>query len=198
MTALPPFQLNVMSPTSEMTPGPHGPPASVVLRLDDLRTDSPATSRKPGSFNYDCESGSFPEHWPNMAEFEVWRRAEELAYSIEFVAARVVRGDGLWTLRRRFVCSRQRTGGKGTYQKKCPDRQEIRSKKTGCPCKIVIKCYPHTPIVRGRYEGDHDHGVGSSNIPFIRISSASRERIRGLLDVRRPNAPRADVASRVK
>jgi hypothetical protein len=74
------------------------------------------------------------------------------------------------------------TGGKVPYQKKCPDRKAIESKKTGCQCKIVIKCYPHTPIVRGRYEGDHNHEIGLSNIAFIRISSASREQIRKLLE----------------
>ena len=108
-----------------MTTGPTSQPAGVVLRLDDLCTQNPATSRKPGSFNYDHENGHFPHEWSNMAEFEVWHQEEELAYSIEFIAARVVRGDGLWTLRRCYVCSRQLSGGKVPYQKKCPDRKAI-------------------------------------------------------------------------
>jgi hypothetical protein len=90
MTALPPFQLNVMLPTSEMTTRPTSQPAGVVLRLDDLCTQNLATSWKPGSFNYDYKNGHFPHEWSNMAKFEVWCREEELAYSIEFIAARVV------------------------------------------------------------------------------------------------------------
>jgi hypothetical protein len=119
MTALPPFQLNVMSPTSEMTTGPTSQPAGIVLCLDDLCTQDPATSWKPESFNYDCENSHFPHEWSNMAEFEVWRWEEELAYSIEFIAAHVVRGDGLWTLRCHYVCSCQLSGGKVPYQKNC-------------------------------------------------------------------------------
>jgi hypothetical protein len=182
MTALPPFQLNVLSPTSEMTTGPSGPPAGVVLCLDDLCTENPATSQRLGSFNHDRESGRFPHEWRNMAEFNTWRQEEEQAYSIQFIAAHVVWGGRLWTLRHRYVCSHQLSGSKGTYQKKCPDRKAIESKKIGCKCKIVIKCYPHTPIVRGRYEEGHDHEIGLLNVAFIRISSASREQIRSLLE----------------
>jgi hypothetical protein len=119
-----------------------------------------------------------------MAEFDAWRRQEELAYSIEFITSRVAHGPGnkLWTLRRNYVCSRQLSGGKKDQQRKCPDRKTRDSKKTGCRCKIVIKRYPHTPIVLGRYDEEHDHDVGLANIAYTRISSASREQIKNLLE----------------
>jgi hypothetical protein len=124
----------------------------------------------------------YPHEWCNIAEFDAWRRQEELAYSIDLIASRVARGNKLWTLRRLYVCSHQLSGGKKTQQKKCPDRKTRDSKKTGCRCKIVIKRYPHTPIVLGRYEEEHDHEVGIANIAYTRISSASREQIKNMLE----------------
>ena len=62
--------------------------ASPVQRLD-LLVEDPATLRRPGNFNYDRESGKDPHEWANVAEFDAWRRAEELAYSVELIAATV-------------------------------------------------------------------------------------------------------------
>ena len=157
-------------------------PASIVLHLDDLCTQDPATSQKPGSFNYERKNGHFLYKWSNMAEFEVWSQEEELAYSIEFIATHVVQGDGLWTLRHHYVCSHQLLDNKVPYQKKRPDWKAIESKKMGCQCKIVIKCYPHMSIVCGQYEGDYNHKIGLSNIAFIQISTALWEQIRKLLE----------------
>jgi hypothetical protein len=152
--------------------------APVVLCDEDL-----ATSRRLGSFNHDRESGLYPHEWANIAEFDVWRREEELAYSIELIISHVAHGKKLWTLRCHYVCLRQLSGGKKTqYQRKCPDRKTKDSKKTGCKCKIAIKQYPHTPIVLGRYEEEHDHEVGLANVAYTRISSASREQIKNMLE----------------
>ena len=191
MTTLPHFRMKVARPTPEMpemTTGPSAPPAVLCLdlRADDVRAaraDDPATSRKPGSFNYDRESGKFPHQWASMADFDEWRRTEELASSIELIASTVVRGKGLWTKRCRYICSRQLSGGKNKYEKKCPERHaNYDSKKTGCACKIVIKLYPHTPVVLGRYEKEHSHEVGTANLAYVRVSQAARLRIREMLE----------------
>jgi hypothetical protein len=181
MTTLPPFQLDVVPPISEVSTraGPSLPLPPTVLRLGD----DPATSRRPGSFNHDRESGLYPHEWGNLAEFDTWRQEEEITYSIQFVASRVAHGNKLWTLKRYYVCSREWSGGKSKYEKKYPDRLRKKdSQKTGCRCKIVIKQYPHTLIVLGQYEQDHDHQLGLANLAYTHISHASREQARIMLE----------------
>jgi hypothetical protein len=182
MTTLPRFRLSIRPPAPEMSSGPIALPTKLTLDLrTDPRTEDPATSRHPGSFNYDRENG-FPLEWSNLAEFHAWRREEELAYTIELIGSTVTPGNALWLKKRLFVCSRQLSGGRSKYPKKFPDRQrKIESKKTGCDCKIVIKLYHHTPIVLGRYEKEHDHEIGLANIAYTRMSRVAREQIRAML-----------------
>jgi hypothetical protein len=171
--------LNFPTPVSEMSTWAGPDVAPLILCLDD---SDPATSRRPGSFNHDRETGLYPLIWGSLAEFDTWRQEEELANSIELIVACVEKGNKLWSLRRYYVCSREWSGGKPKYERKCPDRLSKDSKKTGCQCKITIKRYPHTPTILGRYERDHDHDIGLANIAYLRISHASREQIRIMLE----------------
>jgi hypothetical protein len=157
--------------------------------LDRMETPSetPANSKKKGSFNYDREKGGYVQEWASLAEFYTWRRQEELMFSIELILSRTSRptsnGPPLFTQKREYRCSRQHTGGVSKYKKKHPDRtQKISSKKTGCRCQIMIKTYPHTQIVLGRYIADHDHEIGSANIAYTRMSHAAREKIISMLE----------------
>ena len=146
------------------------------------KAESPATSRKKGSFNWDREKGGFSLEWANYAEFEKWRQTEELACSIEFSASSSRAGGIDWSRKQRFVCGRQETGGDRGYEKKHPERQpKIGIRKSGCSCHIVVKQYPHTPTVLGRYVREHDHEIGGDNIAYTRLSGATRERIRSML-----------------
>jgi hypothetical protein len=80
------------------------------------------------------------------------------------------------------MCSRQLSSGKSKYQIKCLERLAIyESKKIRCKCKIVIKIYPHTPTILGRYEEEHDHEVGIANIKHMRMSPAARLQIKSML-----------------
>jgi hypothetical protein len=159
--------------------------ALVEQRSLETVTEDPATSTRLGSFNYDRESGDYPHEWANMDEFDAWRRAEELAYSIELIGSTVAHGKTLWTQRRYYVCSRQLSGGKSKYEKKNPDwHTKFTSKKIGCDCKIVVKLYPHTPTILGRYEEEHNHGVGLENVKYTRMSQAMRVRIRHMLELK--------------
>ena len=116
--------------------------------------------------------------WAGLAEFEAWCREEELAYSIELIPSNTVHGKRLWTLKQTYVCSRQPSGGPSKYQKKFPEQQrKIGSKKTGCRCSIIIKFYPHTPTILGRYVSEHDHEIGLANIAYTRMSRVAREKI---------------------
>jgi hypothetical protein len=84
-------------------------------------SQTPATSTKKGSFNYDHEKGSFLMRWANIAKFDVWHWTEELAYSIKFITAWVTNRKALYLEKHNYVCSHQVSGGKVPYQKKHPD-----------------------------------------------------------------------------
>ena len=146
-------------------------------------TKSLATSRSKGSFNWDREKGGFDLEWANVIEFDVWRLAEELAYSIEFVKSHSWTGGILWSRKTRYVCRRQATGGDRGYENKQPERRErkIGIRKTGCGCHIILKEYPHTSTVLGRYVAEHDHETGAHNIAYTCLSAATRERIKTML-----------------
>ena len=83
--------------------------------------ETPANSRRMGSFLYDQERGGFPMQWKDASEFETWCREEELAHSIQFISHRVTPGNWLYLEKRVYVCSRQLSGGKSAYHKKHPD-----------------------------------------------------------------------------
>ena len=113
-------------------------------------SQTPATSTKKGSFNYDCKKGDFLMRWANIAEFDAWCQMEELAYSIEFITMQVTNGKALYLEKHDYMCSHQASRGEVPYQKKHPDWQcKIGSKKSGCTCQIMIKCYHHTEMILG-------------------------------------------------
>jgi hypothetical protein len=145
------------------------------------RTETAATSKTKGSFNWDRENGWTLE-WASIAKFEAWLKNEQLSNSIEFVRSSTKTGKWLWTKRWTYVCSRQMSGGQKKYDKKHPDWQrKIDSKKTGCRCQIEIKHYPHTLTILGRYAEKHDHEIQLANIAYTRLSQAARDQIKIML-----------------
>jgi hypothetical protein len=192
-TTFPPIPYPVLRPIAEMTTLPHYQMevADLTTRLSalptmlclDLCTNNPATSSQLSSFNYDWESGRFPHKWSNLAKFEMWHWVEELAYSIELISGSIQKGEnGLWMLKCNYVCSCGNSRGQNKYQKKHLEQQrKIRSKKMDCPCKIIIKFYPHMPIIQGHYKNDHNHKVGLANIAFTQMSHNAWESIEKML-----------------
>jgi hypothetical protein len=144
--------------------------------------ENPATSKRKGSFIYDRKNGKFPMEWPSIADFHAWREAEQLAHSIELIRSTAVTLNGpIWTERRTFVCSRALSGGQSKHEPKHDRKRKIESKKIQCPCRVVIKRYPHTQIVLGHYHSEHNHELGIPNIRYLRLSQAARDRIKTLL-----------------
>ena len=142
---------------------------------------SPAASTKRGGFDWDREKGGFNLEWANLAEFEMWRQVEECASSIELIASSTRTGVH-YSRSQRFVCRRQYSGGQREYQKKHPARKrKIWNRKSGCRCHVLIKFYPHTPTILGRYIAEHDHEIGEANIAFTRLSGTTQERIKTML-----------------
>jgi hypothetical protein len=128
------FRLSIAPPDASMMAGPSVPPAKLCLDLgliqsnapaapeqsphaerpsdDPLETaETPATSTRRGSFNYDWERGDFPLEWSNLATFNAWCQEEELRYSIELIASRARSGGTLWTQNWLYVCLCQLSGG---------------------------------------------------------------------------------------
>ncbi len=108
---------------------------------------------------------------------------EERACSIEFIASSTRERAGVhcsqWKL---YVCGRQESGGDRGYEKKHPERErKIGIRKTGCGCHIIIKEYPHTSTVLGRYIAEYDHEIGAANIAYTRLSGSTQERIKTML-----------------
>ena len=178
MTTLPCFQLQVASPT----PGEAGPIATAPRAPTTLTLDFGVARVNKGSFDYDREKGGYDLKWTDLAEFDAWRRQQELAYSIELILSRTRSGTE-FTQRRTYRCSRARTGGEKPYQKKHPDwNRKLDSKKTGCRCQLTIKLYSDTPTVLGRYDNaDHDHEIGLANIANTRMTHAARMKINEML-----------------
>jgi len=199
---LPRFRLSIAPPDASMTAGPSAPPAELCLDLgliapaaperspraecpsDDPpeTAETPATSTRRGSFNYNWERGDYLLEWSDLAAFNAWRREEERRYSIELIASTVKRGGPLWTEKRLYICSCQMSGGQKQYEKRNLDwHQKIDSKKIGCCCQVVIKLYLHTDTILGNYTNVHDHEVGSDNIAYMRMSGIAWEQIKSML-----------------
>ena len=121
--------------------------------LDSIPDQDPATSSGRGSFNSDRRNG-YRLQWLNIDEFEEWCRSEECVHMIELRVAKVEHGTAtlgrsLWTTKHIYRCARQRVGQRAD-QRTHPEWQcKIPRKGTGCRCQIVIKRYPHSPVVLG-------------------------------------------------
>jgi len=136
-------------------------------------------SHARGSFNFDWEKGDFSHEWASLAKFDKWCQEEERIYSIKFIPSSTLARGKHWSWHQLFVCRHKRSGG---YVKQHPRREnKIRTRKSGCCCEIVIKQYPHTSIVLGRYIAKHDHEVGFANIAYLHLSSTAWERIKAML-----------------
>ena len=144
------------------------------LTLTAIKVVSPrhpdnAESHPRGSFNFDREKGDFSHEWASLAEFDRWRQEEEHVYSIEFIASSTQARGKHWSRCQLFVCGRKRSGG---YVKQHPGREnKIGTRKSGCCCEILIKQYPHTSTILGRYVAEHNHEVGFANIAYLCLST---------------------------
>ncbi|KAI0076843.1 hypothetical protein K474DRAFT_1772180 [Panus rudis PR-1116 ss-1] len=134
---------------------------SHILSLDlDLDPDDDtnafnASEYPRGSFEYDVESGKFPFLWDSQADMLEWLRREEERDSVEIKRNTVHRPRSArvalkWKEETVYVCSRGHSGGKSLYKKKT-NRKEQESKKAVNMARLIVKSYPGTPKMCGRY-----------------------------------------------
>ena len=101
--------------------------------------------------------------------------------TIELISSMTSHGGQVWTLRHIYVCTCEWPGGKSRYEKMTDQEWKIPSKKMGCPCNIMIKCYPNTEIVLGCYKNKHNHPIEIANAPFMHLTARSRVQIRKMV-----------------
>src|SRR6266702_3861558 len=162
-----------------------GSPLAKQPAAGAVSAQDPATSTGRGSFTSDRNS-RYPHEWPNMEAFHEWCRSEERAHTIEFTVAKVEHGAKtldrtLWTTKHVYRCAHQRIGQKADQKQHSEWQHKVPRKGTGCLCQIVIKHYPHMPIVLGCYVTKHNHKLGAGNMMYMRLSDGAREQMRSLL-----------------
>ncbi len=130
--------------------------------------EDPLTTRKRGSITHDREKAGMSLEWANEYEFRVWRAAEETRKSIKFIVSRTMRSDSpIWRERQVLRCSHEFAGGR--RHRTMRQNLKVPSKKTGCQCRLIIKFYPHTETILGKYEGLHGHALGDANLRFTSL-----------------------------
>ncbi|KAJ7605973.1 hypothetical protein DFH06DRAFT_1019876, partial [Mycena polygramma] len=155
-------------------------PSFIDFRIHPDPTPAKATR---GSFEYDLGTGKYQKQWTDWAEFLLWRSQEERDKSIELRLVNTYQGAaGVYERQCRYVCSRAGTGGVKTYTKLNPAWiHKLPSKRTDCPCCLLVKQYPGTSTVLGNYSEDHNHAIGNENLRFTQIPRETKEYIAGLL-----------------
>ena len=124
---------------------------------------------------YDREKGGMTLEWANGGEFLAWLAAEESEKTIELVVSKIEQSDlPNWHKTCMLHCSCEFMGRKLVYQKKHQWDRKIPSKKTGCPCCLMIKEYHETELILGKYEDMHNHMLGDDNLQFTRLSGKIR------------------------
>jgi hypothetical protein len=179
MTTLAPFRLSIALSGSTESAGPALPDGHVIL--DFSGNGNSGLGR--GGLDSDRESGNFNQIWTGLADFEEWRQKQHKMYSIELLPAKTLRGvNYLW--KRVYKCGREGTGGEKHYQKKNPDQfRKLGSKRTGCTCQVIVKAYPGTDTLLGKYIEDHDHPLGIDNLIYTRVSENAKEKIKELWEL---------------
>lgn len=120
--------------------------------------------------------------WPSLAAFRVWKAEVEKEQSIELLLTKRLWDGDCYEDKFYYVCGQHGTRGCKVYVKKNPQwNRKIPAKRTGCPCKLIVKTYVGTDTVLGQYEKNHNHDIGNPNLRFTRISKDTRELIAGML-----------------
>ena len=167
---------------------PSGPPITergctyLVSEAKVHRGKCPTTMPPYGSITYDHKKGEMPLEWSNEDEFLVWLAAEEHEKTIKFIVSVTEEADSPnWRAWCTFRCSREFSGGKPERENVHQWDRKIPSMKTGCQCRLVVKWYPHTKTILGKYKGQHDHALGDENLRFLRLSDGIRNLVMDMI-----------------
>ncbi|KAH6905406.1 hypothetical protein BKA70DRAFT_1225782 [Coprinopsis sp. MPI-PUGE-AT-0042] len=79
--------------------------------------------------------------------------------------------------RSQFDGMRGHSGGKKKYVKKHNWTRKVPEQRIGCSCTLIVKSYPGTNELLGRYTQAHSHPMGNSNARFVPLPSETRKEI---------------------
>jgi hypothetical protein len=161
-------------------------PAQLLYRMLCLTKTLPPRPEGVASTQTNGTDMGSSLQWPDVDAFEEWHRIEEHTHTIELRVAKVEHGTAtlgrsLWTTKHVYRCARQRVGQKADQKTQPEWQHKILRKGTGCHCQIVIKRYPHMPVILGRYEMEHNHDLSADNLVYTRLSDGARQQIMSLL-----------------
>lgn len=171
------------STLTERSPPPSIPSTSVA-KGQVIGIRAPRNVSRPGSFEHNSKLAEFNMKWSSIEEFTAWLQREEHNKCIELkINTKKFSDDGNFVEKHRYVCSRQGTGGIKQVARKTEQKYNIESKHTGCTCVLIIKLYPDTLIVLGKYTDSHSHPTGNGNLKFTRLSEATKRNIANMLEM---------------
>lgn len=174
-------------------------PNPTVAAASQVETINTATPGRRGCIAQDRENQRPTHEWNSLEEFHAWRADEELKHGIELLLSRSHRRsaeNAHWQSKLTYSCSRQGTGGKSKYVKKCMDRIRKRPiKRTGCRCRVRIKTYHHVSTVLGWYESEHDHAIGVANLVYTRLPDSTRGYVINLFRTNMSMSPKEVVSN---
>jgi hypothetical protein len=173
MSALPPFRLATFdaAPIDASPSGASYATQEPLFAIPDYDSGYHATSGSSsappdparGSFEWDLQR-NYKLRWASFDAMRAWMKAESRDKCIELIKKESpLRHPNIttWEETHIYVCARQGSGGRSTYQPKNNWERKIDSKRTGCPCRLTVKTY--RPDLRVRTSaGTYSSAKGSA------------------------------------
>ena len=119
-----------------------------------------------------------PLEWKNKHDFLVWLTTKEHENAIKFIVSVTEGSDSPnWWVQHTYRCLWEFSGGKKDCGTKTQCDCKIPSMKTGCQSHLIIKQYPGTEVILGKYDDCHNHKLGNENLCFLKLSHDNRSMV---------------------
>ena len=121
--------------------------------------------------------------WDTFEDMILWLRdLQEQEVVKLWRTHRKISINGKWTEKQFYSCTRNGTGGGKPYNQLHPEwGRKVPMKQTGCKCHLMVKLYPGTSHVLGKYTTEHSHPVCGVNVRFTCLSEAPKDQILEML-----------------
>lgn len=148
----------------------------------DMETLSLPTT---GDYTTDSSQPKYNVSWNLLEETMLWLQniQEQEVVELQMTHHKINNtNNGKWTKTYYFSCSRNGTGGEKPYDKLHPEwGRKVPMKQTGCMCFLIVKLYPGTSCVLGKYTSNHNHLIGGVNAWFMCLSDVTKDQILEML-----------------
>lgn len=143
----------------------------------------PEDSSSPyyGAYAKDIAKGTFSLQWDSTKDMLMWLQKEQSEKLIELQRKSTNHIPDQST-KVYYVCACRGTGGIKEYTKKHPLWEwKVELKRDGCPCSLVVKSYPETPKLLGKYHQEHSYPTGNTNVRYTSLSKNTHMQISEML-----------------